>query len=747
MTASSPDQALPLKQAANTKTGLGTFFGVFVPSILMLFGVIIFLRLGWITGRAGLSTTLIIITFAALIGLTTILSLTAIATNLEMGKGGLYYLISRSLGPEVGCAVGLPLYFRQTLSVAFSVVGFAESLHDLLPMFSISTYGIISLILLAIAAYTSLKGALKIQVVIFVILVFSLISLFMGNTLAPDTSPPSITAPLIPLGFWSLFAIFFPAMTGIESSVSLSGDLKNPSRSLPIGTISAFVVAYIIYMAIPCFLVKYIPLERLANDTMILKDFARIPSLIILGIWGATLSSGLGSLLGAPRTLQALAEDGVVPKIFGKVTGKDQSPQIATIITFLIAFATVYLGSVNIIAPMLTMFCLICYGVLNLSVGLEALMANPSWRPRFRIHWFVSIVSAFLCLLTMLMINAGVAILSLILVFLIYLIAKRRALHSSWDDLRIGILMLFSRIAIYRLAYSRKISKSWRPHFLVFIKNPANSHNHLVRLSNAISQGKGFLTMASFAQLKDKTEEEKQKLEKNISQNLHAEQIQALVHINDAEMMLSTIHHMIQHHGLGPLVPNTIVLGEICKEFDPIELAKIVLSAYHKHRNVIVFNENNLSQFSHSFGNKISGNIQLWWDDTAQANNDFMLILAHMLQSNPSWKRVRLTLKGIASCDSQRQQRLQELQALSIEKRLPWNSEIFLSSDEDFFDLVPITAREATLLLLSLRAPFENETLEEYALHLQKLLQISEKLPPTALVLSSDYTPLEKILK
>ena len=248
---------IPSGNAASNSTEnqkFGTCLGVDIPCILMLFGVIIFLRLGWIVGLVGLSEALIIITLAASIALITTLSMSSIATNTEVGKGGVYYMLSRSLGLEVGAAIGIPLFFRQSLSIAFCCIGFAESLHDLIPSWSIANIGVGTLGALTVLAYTSIRGALKVQMGIFVAIIGSLISLFTGSELIPMAQETFTPMPLATLGFWAVFAIFFPAMTGMESSVSLSGDLKNPSRSLPIGTISAILSAYLLYCGISIFL-------------------------------------------------------------------------------------------------------------------------------------------------------------------------------------------------------------------------------------------------------------------------------------------------------------------------------------------------------------------------------------------------------------------------------------------------------------------------------------------------------------
>lgn len=724
----------------DVKPGLGTFVGVFVPCILMVFGVIIFLRLGWIVGQAGLPMTLAIITLASFIAFITTLSMASISTNISVGKGGVYYILSRSLGIEVGAAIGIPLYLKQALSIAFCVIGFAESLHDLVPIWSITTIGISTLIVLTLLAYFSLSGALKVQVGIFVILIASLISLFMGGSefIPPQ---PDLFVPEIPrsLGFWAIFAIFFPAMTGVESSVSLSGDLRNPAKSLPLGTISALLVAYAIYMVIPMFLVSHVSLDVLASDPLIMQSIAKVPSLIILGIWGATISSALGGLLGAPRTLQALADDGVVPKIFGKTFGKALEPRLATLITCLLSLCGIYFGSVNIIAPVLTMICLICYGVLNFSAGFETLMANPSWRPRFCIHWSISMIGALSCFLAMMMIGAGSAIIAIGLVMIIFLVVKRRQLTSGWDDVRHGILLFMTRFAIYRITHAESLSKSWRPHFLVF---SSKSEGYLLQFSQSISQSKGFLTMASFLPPEAQNEMEKKALRLNMESQLNKQHIQALVHIGYSEKITTGMNHMIENYGLGPLTPNTIVCGGGFAEEDAEGFSGVIHKAYQRHCNMVVLNENQ-GLTVHS-----TGDIHVWWDATCKDNSELMLVFAYMLTRNPRWKKSKICLKAIVASEILREKTKMEFQELSINKRLSLEIDILISGDreKEFPLLVSEFSKDAGILFISLSPPKQDTPTEAYTEYLKSLSQFSKDLPSVAFVLSSEHTPLENIL-
>ncbi|MBE7504445.1 MAG: amino acid permease [Verrucomicrobiales bacterium] len=319
----------------------GTFQGVYVPSVLTILGVIMYLRLGWVLGNLGLTETLLVVLLASSITFITGLSLAALATNMTVGGGGVYYIISRSLGLEPGAAIGLPLYLAQALGIAFYVSGFAESLAAVLPGLEPRQIAVITLIVLTGLAALSADLALKSQFLILALIAASLVSFFLGASAPADpTLPlPAETAPA-PLGFWAVFAVFFPAVTGIESGIAMSGDLKRPSRALPIGTISAVLTGLVVYLAIPIFLHRCVAdAGLLRTDPMVMQKVARWGDLVVAGVWAASLSSAMGSLLGAPRTLQALARDRVVPAFLGKGYGRGNDPRMASAASFGLALA------------------------------------------------------------------------------------------------------------------------------------------------------------------------------------------------------------------------------------------------------------------------------------------------------------------------------------------------------------------------------------------------------------------------
>lgn len=731
------------------KPKFGTFMGAYVPSILMLFGVVIFLRLGWIVGSAGLYPTLFIITLASSIILITMLSLSAAATNIQVGKGGTYYMVSRALGIEIGSAIGLSLFLKQSISTAFCIVGFAESFHSLFPQFSFQTIGITTLVVLTILTYISTNFVLKIQIFIFGTIIAALYSLFSGGSeITVENLPIEQHISITP--FWMIFALFFPAMTGLESSLSLSGDLKNPSRSLPLGVISAVLTAYLTYMAIAYFLWVHTPRQLLIDDHLIIQHISKFESLIILGIWGATLSSAIGTLLGAPRTLQALAEDNIVPPILGKEFGPYREPRIATTVTFILAFIGVWFGSVNIIAPVLTMICLISYATLNLATGLEDLMANPSWRPTFPIHWSISFLGTGLCLIAMLMINAGAAILAVFGVIIIYLLLKQKKVNTSWEDIRYGILMFFSRFALYRLAWQEPSSRSWRPNFLVFTGKPSEVSNDLLNFASAITQTKGFLTVASILSKDQNSKEKIQELQKNIKSMLKEHRIEALICLNEAKNIPSGMKRIILHYGLGPLTPNTIVCGGVSREENLVNYLEVIKLAHEQGRNVVIINDEP-QKYSPTklFPNKINGDIHVWWDDSSPRNTELMLVLAYMLRKQSMWGKTNIYLVGIAGDEQIREKKLEEFNELIKRNRLKIKTHVLVSPTDPTQNLALVKhfSSQAAMIFLSLRAPNPNETLEEYANYFQTLPHKSMAFPPVALVMCATQMNLQEVMQ
>ncbi|MFZ0390298.1 MAG: amino acid permease, partial [Calditrichia bacterium] len=339
---------------------LGVFGGVFTPDVLTILGVIMYLRLGWVVGNAGFIGAVVIILLAKSVTICTALSMSSITTNIKIGAGGAYSIISKSLGLEAGGSIGIPFYISQTLSTALYIIGFTEGWLFLFPGHPALLVSTFAWLLLLSISYISAHFAIKVQYIIMVIIALSIISFLM------TPSQPLEVMPLVgrfeSKNFWHVFAIFFPAVTGIMAGANLSGDLKNPRRAIPLGTLSAIGVTMVIYILLAYMAARYIPAVELRTNQMMMVETARWGILVLIGILAATFSSGLGSMLGAPRILQALAEQKTIPlhSVFS-VKSRNNEPRNAIIFTAVIIEISLIFGNLDALAALITMFFLITY--------------------------------------------------------------------------------------------------------------------------------------------------------------------------------------------------------------------------------------------------------------------------------------------------------------------------------------------------------------------------------------------------
>ena len=450
----------------------GTFEGVFTPTILTIIGVILYLRLGWVVGQLGLLKALGIILLAHVATLTTGLALSSLATNTRIGAGGFYSLISKTLGLEAGGAIGIPLYISQSLSIALYVVGFTEAWLLLFPEhLPFYTMTIVFLFIFALT-YGSAKIAMKFQFLVMGAIALSLISFIMGVFL--ESEAISWTSEVkSDIGYWQVFAIFFPAVTGISAGAALSGDLSDPKKSLPLGIMIAIMTGLMIYLGMAVLLAMSGTGDTLKNNQMIMVDKAYFPSLVIAGIMGATFSSALSSFLAASRILMALGIDHLVP--MGKLVSTRSprgEPRIATLITACIAYLCLVSLKLDGIAALLTMFFLITYATINFAVFIEKAVGMPSFRPSFKVPQWVPLLGGIGCTVIMFLINLYLAALAVAMILIVYGLQLRRNLHNEWGDVRSGFFTLIAEWAAKTAAKLPSGVKNWKPNFLVPIENP-----------------------------------------------------------------------------------------------------------------------------------------------------------------------------------------------------------------------------------------------------------------------------------
>lgn len=745
MTAASSSASHPKSASKNSSHAsrkqtrrFGTFKGVYVPSLLTILGVIMYLRSGWVVGNVGLAETLIIVTLSSSITFLTALSISAIATNMRVGGGGAYYMISRSLGLEAGAAIGLPLFLAQALVISFYIAGFAESVNALFPFLPLRVVGVLTLLALAAVAYASADLALKAQFFILAVIALSLVSFFSGGP-PPEGFGPAEEVPFR-APFWVVFAVFFPAVTGIEAGIALSGDLKNPARALPAGTIAAVLTGYAVYVAIPVTLAAWVPEEHLLTDTLVMRKVAWWGGAIILGVWAATLSSALSSLLGAPRTLQALARDGIVPRILGRGAGPAGEPRIATGVAFSVALIGVLLGDLNAIAPILSMFFLTSYGVLNLAAGFEGLIDSPSWRPRFRVPWWLSLLGAFGCVFAMLMIDPGATFVAIFLTGLVYYLTQRREMKAHWGDMRYGLLMLLARYAIYRLGESKASEKSWRPNILALSGSPTTRW-HLIELADAITHGHGFLSVVTLIPSSAPAAGRLETLQASIRDYLKKRNVPALVEVKAVDDLMTGAQTLIRYYGIGPLVPNTVLLGATEKDERFLGFAALLMMAYNRKRNLVVVRETDSP-----LQNAGKRRIDVWWGLQRQ-NAGLMLALAHMLQTSVEWRDATIRLRTLVPSREKQRDALSRLTSFLVEARIQAEAEVLVCDIEDLFSSIRETSREADLVFVGLRPPSDGESPEDFSRYYADLLDKTRGFPPTALVLAAENISFTRIFE
>jgi amino acid transporter len=724
------------KQPVNSGAGLGTFGGVFTPSILTILGVIMYLRFGWVIGNVGLVGTLTIVTLSTCITFLTSLSIASIATDQKVRTGGAYYMISRSLGIESGGAIGISLYFAQAFSIALYTVGFAESVVQVFPEASEKIIGIFTAILVAIVALASAKTAIKAQYVIMIGIALSLISLVFGSPL--ETFDPNITyqAPENRVGFWTVFAVFFPAVTGIMAGVNMSGDLKNPNKSIPKGTFAAIAVGYIIYMGLPILLSSRVDPTTLIEDPMIMRKISFWGDAILIGVWGATLSSALGSILGAPRILQALARDGILPK-FLKWTGRgakeDDSPRLGTIFTLAIVLIAVWFGDLNLIAPVLTMFFLTTYSVLNIAAGSEQFLKSPSFRPKFKVHWILSLLGAISCGGVMFLINPSATFAALIFVALIFLWLKGRNLQSSFGNIGRGIRMAIIKSSLLKLTEEQD-AKNWRPNPLVLVGSPKKRW-HLIEFADTLTHKRGILSVASVLPKDSMKHSQIMQMKNHIQTFLTKKGIECLVKVIPAENPYIGVTHIAESYGLGALQPNTIIIGETETPGSQEEYCRMINRFYELNRNVLIVHK---GKQEITFGNK--KRIDIWWGGL-KGNGGLMMILAHLINNSIDWRQANMHIKMVINDESAKESTESNMENILEEIRIEAKVDIICIKNKTFDEILIENSSEADLVFLGMAKPDENFI--EYYNTVQARIK---ELPTTILALAAQDIAFSEIL-
>jgi len=736
----------PRKQEAKAGT-LGTFAGVFTPSILTILGIILFLRLGFVVGNAGLGITLIILILANGISVLTSFSLSAIATNLKVKGGGDYYLISRTLGLEFGGAIGIVLFLAQSVSIAFYCIGFGEVLAGILSIkiqILPQLIAAIAVAFLFIFAWLGADWATRFQYLVMSILSAALLSFFIGGAIKWDANLFIQNWGSTPSGlkFWAIFAIFFPAVTGFTQGVSMSGDLKDAGKSLPLGTFLAVGISVVIYFLAAMVLSASLSREILINDYVSMGKVALFDFLIVAGVIAATLSSAMASFLGAPRILQSLAGDRIFPFLlpFAKGDGPNQNPRRGVLLSAAIAFATIGLGRLNIIAPVVSMFFLISYGLLNYATYYEARTGSPSFRPRFR--WYdarLSLVGSLVCLGTMLAIDVYSGVIALAILLAIHQYLKRTSARARWADSRRSYHLQRIREHLLAAAKEPEHPRDWRPQLLVF-SNDSHRRIELLQFASWFEGETGFATAVKIIEgqgpkmLKIKAEVEEELLRDIIDNNFEAFPLVLVV----PDQTLG-IHTLVQSYGIGPLHANTVLfnwfenLPQNSRPFHEFMYGRRLKTAFRLGCNLIVLNAEQDKWTALGEIPSHERRIDVWW--WGDTSSQLMLLLAYLMTRSAAWEdaRIRVMAAGFSQETDPTieglRQRLEEIRIDAEPEKIEASNGAAIASHSS----------DATLVFLPFRLR-GNQPLDPFGEPIHPLLS---RLPITAMVMAAEDIDLD----
>ncbi len=698
----------------------GMMAGVFTPTFLTVLGVIMYIRHPWVVGNAGVMGALLIIVVAVAITFSTALSLSSITTNIRIGSGGAFSLISQSLGLEIGGAIGIPFFFSQAIAVAMYIFGFREGLQSILPEFSPLLLDIFVFILVMAIAFISTSFAFKIQYVIMAIIILSIASIVGGLFITElnydfvwfGDYPGSKENNFEGSSFWLVFAVFFPAVTGVMAGANMSGDLENPRKSIPRGTITAVIISTLVYMALVFVAALLATPNELVENYNVFIDKSYYAPIVLAGLLGATLSSALGSFVGAPRILLALGEKRILPKSeFLSKTNKKGEPFNAMIITAIIVLVGLSLRDLNTIAPLITMFFMITYAMVNVVALIEQSLSLPSFRPTLKIPIAVPLIGAFGSLTVMFIINAAIALASLILIVFFYYYLVKKKLKSDAGDSRSG---LFTALAAWATKKTTELSptrevRSWRPDLLIPVTAPKEIRRSF-KLIESIVAPKGSIKFLAVSNLNKDIEDKLINFLPEVIRRLKSKNIATSYTYVSGNDFAESIKISMQSLNAAFFKPNTVFLSVSGDgRFNESYMNIIEIARQNRYGVLLYVPFENV-------GLSLEKDITLWLKDFSPAwktnydlsNNDLSVLIALLLQKN--WNgniSVRLAR------DNENISAEKDISVLNDLVRFPIHTKIEHYSLQDELEL--LTTNRTDLNILPLRTDLSIEDMIKVA--------------------------------
>lgn len=647
----------------NKESGFGTA-PVYLTAVSTILGAILFLRFGYATGVLGFIGVIFIIILGHAITIPTALAISEIATNTRVEGGGEYFIISRSFGLKIGSTIGIALYVSQAISVAFYIIAFTEAFEPLFNWWSQKfsfplPRQVISIPALCVLAYIIIKkgsgSGMKLLYIVNAMLIVSLLFFFIGKPIVSDVPGETVIDNFKFLNkdsFFVIFAICFPAFTGITAGVGLSGDLENPSKSIPIGTMAGTVTGLIVYILIVWKLAISAPAADLAGSQLIMSKIAVWGAVVIpIGLAACTFSSAIGSILVAPRTLQAIANDKSFPVrrvnlFLARGRGKSREPFNASVITFLIALIFVIMGNVNAVAKIISMFFLITYGSLCLISFLNHFGSPPSYRPRFKSKWYLSLGGFILSVWAMFMINPLYTILSYLVIVALYLVVEKynKDQKGLVNIFKGSLFQLNRQLQVFMQKNQSNLDdEEWRPAAICISQN-SFEREKVLDLMKWISYQHGFGTYFHYLEgyySKQTYLESRKILARLIEQRERGNSLYIDTMISPS--YTSAIAQVIQSPSISGMENNMVIF-----EFDknnPEELERIL-----ENINLVKAGDFDICILgSSNFPYRYKNGIHVWIRSIDEKNANLMILLGYIIMSHPDWGKSYIKILSICA--------------------------------------------------------------------------------------------------
>jgi amino acid transporter len=655
--------------------GFGTM-PVFLTSVSAILGAIMFLRFGYAVGHVGLVGALAIVALGHLVTVPTALALSEIATNRKVEGGGEYYIISRSFGLRIGSAIGLARWLAETVEFALYALAFAEAVRPLTPWLERLTGAPFDPRLVATPVAVALIGVMLVKgaklgiaalYVVVAVVAVALVLFLVGDPVVGQTGALPLTDRVsLPDPFFTVFAICFPAFTGITQGVNLSGDLRDPSRSIPRGTMLGTAVGLVVFVAVMWKLAASAPPEALAGDPLVMSEIALWGPIIPIGLACATLSAAIGSIMGSPRMLQAIARDrcfplGRINHLLARGRGRVDEPQGATLVTGIIAVGVVMVGDIDFVARLMSMFLMLSYGAICAISFLEHFAASPSYRPTFRSRWYVSLTGALACGLLMFQMDPVFAVLAILAMVVLYWLSRFSPARGQNDvaELFRGVMGQASRRMHIRLQRSAAGAPAdqrgdWRPSILALSgRTFEGGARPSLSLLGWLCERQGFGTYLHHYQgmLDRRTYDESKGIDRKLVElvrDVPGVSVDTVVSPSYRTALAQTL----QVPGVSGMENNTVLFGFPAGDAEErIErLVDSALFASEARKNLLI-----LRHGDGQFGARRRIHIWLNWGDGDNA--PLMTLLAYILVGHRDWRRAEISIHAAFPADQVDEQR------------------------------------------------------------------------------------------